>query len=256
MPIKTVAMVGLSDPGQQRAQNEDAIGVHPELGLAILADGMGGHQAGEVASGIAVEAIYHYFAKRLTQADTNTCQTMAEAIQEANGAIYEAGHTRLDREGMGSTVVVVTFEEGRLCVGHIGDSRLYRLRNGSFEQITKDHSVVQELVNRGIFTPEEARQSVAKNLVTRALGVDPVIEAEVLEAPTQDGDLYLLCSDGLNDVLADGQILETLNRHEWDLETAARELVDRANGGGGPDNISVILAQVGAAKTPPELDEI
>jgi PPM family protein phosphatase len=255
-----IRMAGMSDPGRMRGENEDRIAVHPELGLAVLADGMGGHQAGEVASGIAVETVIDHFEHREsgTAADhASEAETVTEAIRKANSAIYHAGHERADREGMGSTVVVAVFSDNRVCIGHVGDSRLYRLRAGTLEQITKDHSVVQELVNRGIFTAEEARQSVAKNLVTRALGVDPVIEPDVTEALVQDGDLYLLCSDGLNDVLPDDRISHVLNHHGDDIDAAVRELVDLANTGGGPDNISVILARISAdAADSAELQEI
>ena len=260
--LKRILMAGLSDPGQLRGQNEDSIAIHPELGLAVLADGMGGHQAGEVASGMAVEIVTRHFENREWQPSpraprTSDAEVVLEAIRKANSAIYEAGHENPDREGMGSTVVVAAFYDDRICIGHVGDSRLYRLRNNTLEQITKDHSVVQELVNRGIFTAEEARQSVARNLVTRALGVDAVIEADVSEEPVRDGDIYLLCSDGLNDVLPDEQICAIVNRHGVDLDAAAHELVDRANQGGGPDNISVILARISAEATgPDELHEI
>jgi PPM family protein phosphatase len=254
-----VRMAGLTDPGRLRGENEDRIAIHPELGLAVLADGMGGHQAGEVASGMAVDIVTQHFEHRDGQPAiaTSEAQTVTEAIRKANSAIYEAGHERPDRQGMGSTVVVAAFYADRVCIGHVGDSRLYRLRDDRLEQITKDHSVVQELVNRGIFTAEEARQSVAKNLVTRALGVDPVIEPDITESAVQDGDVYLLCSDGLNDVLPDAEILRILNRHGTDLNGAVRELVDRANQGGGPDNISAIVAWISSdAIAPGEMQEI
>ena len=138
-------------------------------------------------------------------------------------------------------MVVVVFNGDRLSVGHVGDSRLYRLRGEKMEQLTKDHSVVQELVNRGLFTPEEARQSLAKNLVTRALGVDATIEAETGADIVQLNDLYLLCSDGLTDVVTDEQIVDVLRHDGADLDVTARHLIDRANEQGGPDNVSVIL---------------
>jgi protein phosphatase len=168
---------------------------------------------------------------------------VAEAIRRANRAIHEAAHARPECAGMGSTVVVTLLRDGMLVVGHVGDSRLYRLRAGQLEQITMDHSVVQELVNRGLFTLEEARQSVGKNLVTRALGVDPEVEADVAMLPLQPGDIFLLCSDGLNDVVGDNEIAETLNGSAANLYTAAFRMVALANQRGGPDNISVILAR-------------
>lgn len=237
-----LVMSGLSHPGQVRGENEDCIATRPELGLAMLADGMGGHQAGEVASRMAIEAIAASVAGTLAHGG-DTRASIATAIQAANNAIYQAAQTRADYRGMGSTVVVAVFLGDRLYVGHVGDSRLYRFRDGALEQLTKDHSVVQELVSRGLFTPEEARQSLAKNLVTRALGVDPTIETETAEAAVQAGDLYLLCSDGLTDVVNDDQIAQVLRSAQADVDGAVRRLVEHANANGGPDNISVILVR-------------
>lgn len=246
---KQLTMGGLTHPGRVRAENEDCIATRSDLGLAVLADGMGGHQAGEVASRMAVDLISEYLANLPREAGAprgvrGKRQALEQAIQKANAAIHEAAQNRPDYKGMGSTVVVAIFTGDRLCIGHVGDSRLYRLRAGGLEQLTKDHSVVQELINRGLFTPEEARQSLAKNLVTRALGVDATIEAETTDAAVQPNDVYLLCSDGLTDVLSDEQIAEVLRGDSADLDAAARRLVDRANDGGGPDNVSVILVRV------------
>lgn len=247
---KPVVMGGLTDPGRVRPENEDCIVTQSELGLAVLADGMGGHQAGEVASRMAVDVISNYFAesqKRVASSRKTVDKTraIAEAIQQANAAIYQAAQSRPEYKGMGSTVVVTMFAGDRLCVGHVGDSRLYRFRNGALEQLTKDHSVVQELVNRGLFTPEEARQSIAKNLVTKALGVDATIEADTAATDVEPNDVYLLCSDGLTDVVSDEQIAEILRASNGDLDGTVKYLIDRANEQGGPDNISVILAGVG-----------
>lgn len=246
---KTVVMGGLTDPGRVRPENEDCIVTQAELGFAVLADGMGGHQAGEVASRMAVDVICEYFARPQKRAAarkaTDKSQVIAEAIQEANTAIYQAAQSRPEYKGMGSTVVVTMFFGDRLCVGHVGDSRLYRFRSGALEQLTKDHSVVQELVNRGLFTPEEARQSIAKNLVTKALGVDATIEADTAATDVETDDVYLLCSDGLTDVVSDEQIAEILRGSDGNLDSTVKYLIDRANEQGGPDNISVILAGVG-----------
>jgi PPM family protein phosphatase len=255
-------MIGLSDPGRVRAENEDCIRTRPDLGMAVLADGMGGHQAGEVASGMAVDIVTQYFeSAQWNHGDgrkpgTET-QALAEAIQQANNAIYAAAKDNAERQGMGSTLVMAVFCDDRICIGHVGDSRLYRLREQTLEQLTQDHSVVQELINRGIFTREEARQSLAKNLVTRALGVDPNIEPEVSEQPVRDGDVYLLCSDGLNDILTDEQIADVMRRNGDKLNQAARELIDLANAQGGPDNVSAILIRASSDPLrPEELDEI
>lgn len=255
-----VVMTGLSDRGRMRDGNEDAIATRPELGVAVLADGMGGHQAGEVASRMAVDIVTRHLVDALAGGNGAAADpepVVGEAIRLANRAIYEAAQVRPEYQGMGSTIVVALFAAGKLCIGHVGDSRLYRLHEGDLEQLTQDHSVIQELVNRGLFTPEEARQSVAKNLVTRALGVERGIEPDISERRLQPGDVYLLCSDGLNDVLGDDEITEILALHGDDLDGAARRMVERANERGGPDNISVILARVvvdGAGET--ELQEI
>ena len=233
-------MGGLSHPGLVRGENEDCIVTRSDLGLAVLADGMGGHQAGEVASRMAIDVITGTF----DSGRIGDAAAISDAIQKANAAIHEAAESRPDYKGMGSTVVVTVFRGKRLYIGHVGDSRLYRLRRNTLEPLTKDHSVVQELVNRGLFTAEEARQSLAKNLVTRALGVDPTIEVETSEADVEDGDTYLLCSDGLTDVVDDEEIREILKNARTDVDTAARRLVERANENGGPDNISVILVHL------------
>lgn len=239
-----LVMSGMSHPGRVREDNEDCFATHPELGLAVLADGMGGHQAGEVASRMAVDVIAAQVRDTAPASGTRDGGTIMRAVREANSAIHEAARTHSAYQGMGSTVVVTLFSGNRLYIGHVGDSRAYRLRDRTLAQLTKDHSVVQELVNRGLFTPEEARQSLAKNLVTRALGTDPTIEPEITDAVVRRGDIYLLCSDGLTDVVSDGEIVEILRAAETDMDVAARRLVDKANDGGGPDNISVVLVRV------------
>ena len=239
-------MAGMTDPGRIRNQNEDSIAIVPEAGLAVVADGMGGHQAGEVASRLAVDVITRHIIETLADAETSgdgkaEMKSVGDAIQLANHAIYEHAREQPEYAGMGSTVVVVVFFANKLCVGHVGDSRLYRFRDSLLEQVTQDHSVVQELVSRGLVTAEEARQSVNKNLVTRALGVDPTVTPDISEHVIQDDDIYLLCSDGLNDVLADGDIEMMLIEHRRQLEDAVQHMIDTANERGGPDNISVIL---------------
>lgn len=242
-------VAGLTDAGRMREQNEDNIAIAPEAGLVVVADGMGGHRAGEVASRLAVEAIRRHILDTLTGlepvGDDGGLEValVRDAIQQANRAIYECAREQPEYAGMGSTVVVTLFYGDRLCVGHVGDSRLYRFRDTILEQVTEDHSVVQELVSRGLVTAEEARQSVSKNLVTRALGIDPEVEVDVAEYDVYDDDVYLLCSDGLNDVLADGDIELMLTEHGRDIEATARAMVDTANARGGPDNISVILVR-------------
>jgi serine/threonine protein phosphatase PrpC len=245
--MNDLQMVGLTDPGRVRNKNEDSIAQIPEAGLVVVADGMGGHQAGEVASKLAVDVITRHILGTLAEAGTGNgafeSKMIGDAIQLANRAIYELARQQPEYAGMGSTVVVTVFHGGKLWVGHVGDSRLYRFRDGLLEQVTLDHSVVQELVSRGLVTAEEARLSVNKNLVTRALGVDAAVVPDVGEQALNDEDIYLLCSDGLNDVLADGDIEMMLIEYGRNLEAAARRMVDIANERGGPDNISVILVR-------------
>ncbi len=242
-----MTMIGVSDPGVRRDNNEDAYLLVPEIGLAVLADGMGGHLAGEVASGIAVDIIRRNligaFARANDEGDRNALERRAlkDAIELANSAIYETSMTRPECAGMGATVVATVLYEDKICVAHVGDSRLYRLRDDHLEQITQDHSMVQELVRRGFVTAEEARQSVNKNVVTRALGVDALVEVDIGEYDVAPQDLYLLCSDGLSDVLSDDAILQVLQANRGDWEQALQELVTQVNALGGPDNVSAIL---------------
>lgn len=251
--MTTLTMAGLTDPGCLRPENEDNIAFHADVGLAVLADGMGGHQAGEVASRMAVDVLMRYLADAYASnehkpADAPCAEehtVIKAAVEAANTAIFEMARHTPEYAGMGSTLVIALFHDSLLCAGHIGDSRLYRLRAGRLELLTRDHSVVQELLNRGLVTPEQARQSVSKNLVTRALGVDTAVQIDLQTQTTQPDDLYLLCSDGLNDVLTDSEIEYLLKIPEASLDEIARRLVEAANAGGGPDNVSVVLARTG-----------
>ena len=240
--MNSFIMIGLTDTGVVRTENEDSIGTRPEAGLAVLADGMGGHQAGEVASKLAVDTIIKYLTDAYAaDRKESLSKRISEAIRRANATIFDSAHQHEEYAGMGSTIVTAMFRNGELVVGHVGDSRLYRYRNGKLEQLTEDHSVIQELVNRGLFTPEEARASIGKNLVTRALGVDAEVLVDVNAMPLEANDLYLLCSDGLNDVVPDDDIAQILATQSANLYTAAFKLVTLANQRGGPDNVSVIL---------------
>jgi PPM family protein phosphatase len=242
-----------TDPGVIRPNNEDRIAITPEAGLAVVADGMGGHQAGEVASGMAVELITHHIIDVLSrdpqtrgESDEETSKEyrcVSEAIDLANSAIFERAQSAPQCAGMGTTIVVTLFYDDKVCIGHVGDSRLYLFRGNKLELLTEDHSLVQELVSRGLITPEEARASVNKNLVTRALGIEPTVGAQIIERPVKDKDLYLLCSDGLNDVLPDTLTASILKEAGNDLQQAAARMVAEVNARGGPDNVSVILVR-------------
>ncbi len=251
-----LAIAGSTDPGMIRPNNEDRISTTPELGLAVVADGMGGHQAGEVASGMAVDVVTRHlinvFSRDTPPADEEVAdqssaelRAVGEAIALANTAIFELAKSSPNCSGMGTTVVVTLFHEDKVCIGHVGDSRLYRYRSDTLELITEDHSLVQELVARGLITSEEARHSINKNLVTRALGIEPTVESQLTEQTLQDQDIYLLCSDGLNDVLPDDVTAQLLKDHGSDLQATADRLVAQVNARGGPDNVSIVLVRTG-----------
>ncbi|HTY03110.1 MAG TPA: Stp1/IreP family PP2C-type Ser/Thr phosphatase [Rhodocyclaceae bacterium] len=242
-----------SDPGRVRPRNEDSVLLDPALGLAVLADGMGGYNAGEVASGMAAtligEGLAHAFAERGPADHDADGQDLAHAvfkreIARANEAILQAAQSQPQNAGMGTTLVAVLFRDDKVTVAHIGDSRLYRLRNGELRQLTRDHSLLQEQIDEGMLTAEEARFSNNKNLLTRALGVDPTVEAEVHDHDAKPGDLFLLCSDGLNDMVEDAEIASILTEYAPALDLCAGRLVDYANDCGGRDNVSVILVKV------------
>jgi len=233
-----------------RSHNEDSIVADPELGLAVLADGMGGYNAGEVASGIAVAMVSNEMKKALAGRKAEELngavaeKLIAEQSARANAAIYQAAQSQPRYSGMGTTLVVALWHDNHVTVGHIGDSRLYRLRNGVLEQITRDHSLLQEQIDSGMITKEQARHSQNKNLVTRAVGIDPDVDAEVHTYGVEAGDVYLLCSDGLNDMVPDEDIELTLASLQSNLPLAAQQLVQQANDNGGRDNVSVILVRV------------
>ncbi|MDH4105538.1 MAG: Stp1/IreP family PP2C-type Ser/Thr phosphatase [Gammaproteobacteria bacterium] len=246
--------VGASDTGRVREHNEDTIGTDGDIGLVVLADGMGGYKAGEVASGIAVRTVLTLVKDAVDREDLSRSDDatglsrpgilLRDAIQRANKVIYQTAKTQANCEGMGTTVVAGLFFDDKLTIAHVGDSRLYRCRDGKLEQVTQDHSLLQELVSRGFYTPEEAQRAAAKNYVTRALGVEPTVDVEITELPALKEDLYLLCSDGLSDMVEDDDIQLTINTFGANLETVAKQLVLLGNDNGGRDNISVVLVRV------------
>jgi protein phosphatase len=249
-----------SHPGMVRAHNEDAIFVDG-AGLAILADGMGGYNAGEVASGIAVSVIKEGLlpelgsGRDLSKVDVHTGLTHAalllqQQIAAANKGIYEAAQSKPECAGMGTTVVAAVFHGTRVSIAHIGDSRCYRLRGGRFEQLTRDHSLLQEQIDSGQITADQARFSLNKNLVTRALGIEAIVPADIAEYRVEPDDIYLLCSDGLTDMVDTDVVHGVVDEQRATLEVAATQLIELANQNGGRDNISVILARVPAAFLP------
>jgi protein phosphatase len=214
---------------------------------------MGGYKAGEVASGIAVRTVMSLLKdavdrEDLTVRDPGSALSrpgilLRDAIHRANKIIYQTARTQANCEGMGTTVVAGLFFDDKLTIAHVGDSRLYRLRAGEFAQVTRDHSLMQELVARGFYTPEEAQRATSKNYVTRALGVETTVEVDVTEVPVEKGDIFLLCSDGLSDMVDDDDIKLTISTFGANLETLARQLVLLGNDNGGRDNISVVVVK-------------
>jgi protein phosphatase len=258
--IPALHVANLSHPGMVRAHNEDAIFVDG-AGLAVLADGMGGYNAGEVASGIAVNVIKEGLlpelasGRDLSKVDVHSGLTHAalllqQQIAAANKGIYEAAQARPECAGMGTTIVTAVFCGNRVSIGHIGDSRCYRLRADKFEQLTHDHSLLQEQIDSGQITADQARYSMNKNLVTRALGIEAIVPVDISEYRVEADDIYLLCSDGLTDMVDPDVLHRVVDEHRQDLPQATAELVDIANRNGGRDNISVIIVQVPAEFLP------
>ena len=232
--------------GRVRSNNEDAVAVNRTAKLALLADGMGGYNAGEVASEMAVGKVRAELARWLTQAGQHPLaaavrQTIQQCLDHANRAILDAAHANPQYAGMGTTLVLAAFLGARLMLAHVGDSRCYRLRAGVLAQITRDHSWLQEQIDAGLLTRQQAANSSSRNLVTRALGVEEHMQADINEFEVQPGDLYLLCSDGLTEMVKDAQILALLEPPH-SLQVKASGLIEAANAAGGRDNISVILA--------------
>lgn len=249
-----IKLAEVSDTGKVREHNEDAIGSNAEIGLMVLADGMGGYNAGEVASGIAVQTITELAAEGAVREVRNAIDpstglmrqtiVLRDAVARANKIIYQTAQSQTNCEGMGTTLVAAMFYDNRVSIAHVGDSRAYRLRNDKFEQLTLDHSLLQELVDRGFYSEEEAQRSTNRNYVTRALGVEPTVEVEVQEYEVEKDDVYLLCSDGLPDMVEDEDIHLTISTFNASLDVVGQQLVQLSNEHGGRDNISVMLAEV------------
>jgi serine/threonine protein phosphatase PrpC len=243
---------GLSDTGHVREHNEDAIEICVEAGFAVLADGMGGYNAGEVASQVATSVIKRhlqdkfssYWNQSFARQSAKIAKWAKDAIVSANDIVMQMSLSDVQYAGMGTTVVVALCYQDKLLVAHVGDSRAYRLRDHHLDQITRDHSVIQEQIDAGLLALENAQYSPIKNLITRAVGVQDEIEVEVHEYQLKQDDIYLLCSDGLTDMLNHDEIALIMNTYANDLAYCCRMLIDKANSHGGRDNISVVLLKV------------
>jgi serine/threonine protein phosphatase PrpC len=231
---------GLSDVGRRRETNEDAFLVEPRHDLYVIADGMGGYAAGEVASRIAVDSLREALAR---PGDGVAAARLQDAVHAANERICDS-QSQADQSRMGTTLVAMMVEDQRAIIGHVGDSRAYLLREGRLERLTSDHSWVNEQVKLGLMSDEAAQKHPMRNIVTRALGSRTEVAAEVREEGVRAGDVFLLCSDGLNTMLPDEEIQRVLERLGRDPEQACRELVTRANESGGEDNTTVVVVHV------------
>jgi serine/threonine protein phosphatase PrpC len=231
----------VTDAGRRRRRNEDSYVLEPPL--FAVADGMGGAQAGEIASRIAASV--------LRDSSSHTGEdTVVALIQEANRRVYEAAATDEARSGMGTTMTAALVEDGTVRIGHVGDSRAYRIRDGRLEQLTEDHSLVAELVRSGRLSQEEAEVHPQRSVITRVLGTDPDVDVDTFTVATQPRDVFMLCSDGLTSMVDDESILGIVERNRANLESAARALVDAANKGGGEDNITVVVFEIEGEVSP------
>jgi protein phosphatase len=249
-----IQVVSQTDTGRVRDHNEDAAAADMDTGLIVLADGMGGYNAGEVAAELAIKTISKLVRDGIGrgergQPDQETglmrqSIVLRDAVRRANKIIWQTAQTQPQCQGMGTTLVATLFYDDRVSIAHVGDSRAYRQRAGRFEQLTLDHSLLQELVDRGFYSVEEAARSTNKNYVTRALGVEATVEVEIQEEDVLPDDVYVLCSDGLSDMVEDEDIHLTITTFNANLQTVAEQLVDLANENGGRDNITVTLARI------------
>lgn len=243
MALTIVEKAGRTDVGRQRSTNEDSyLDSAPLFGVA---DGMGGARAGEVASRIAVETLAD--GDRIGGGHSGAEAMLADTARDANRRIYELAQEDDSRTGMGTTFTAVLVQDGDVVAGHVGDSRLYRFRDHELERLTRDHSLVEELVRRGELDPEEAETHPQRSIITRALGPEPDVEVETFTSPGRAGDVYLVCSDGLTSMVPESRVASILEE-DGSLDDAARALVEAANGAGGKDNITVVLFRLGEAE--------
>jgi serine/threonine protein phosphatase PrpC len=235
--MRVADSAGFTDPGRKRRRNEDSFVIEPPL--FAVADGMGGAQAGEVASRLAAAAFREFH----DADDLDPEPRLAAIIQEANRRIFERAAGDAQVSGMGTTITAALVVEDGLVIGHVGDSRAYRLRGGRFEQLTDDHSLVADLVRSGRLSPEEADTHPQRSVITRALGTDPDVDVDTFTVAAEAGDLFLLCSDGLTTMVADDEIRDLVSGAS-DLQQAGKSLVKAANKAGGEDNVTVVLVRV------------
>ncbi len=240
----TLIYHGISDRGLMRQNNEDAFVLEPGLGFCTVADGMGGAAAGELASGIFVQTAGEIFARRGAHGHADLLpELIQQTFSQANTRILEHAASHPEHRGMGTTAELLAFAEGGFVLGHLGDSRTYRLRDRVLRQLTADHSLVQEQLRQGLITPAQARTHSMRNVILRAVGMGDELALDLIRGPLLSGDLFLLCSDGLTDMVEDQAILAVLTQTD-DLQVKAQRLVELAHMSGGRDNITVVLVEV------------
>jgi serine/threonine protein phosphatase PrpC len=238
-----IVCAGKSDIGRKRHNNEDALVIRADLGLVSVADGMGGAASGELASGIFVRSVSQVFEESTGQREKATAQLVQRAFLLANETIWKEALENPDLKGMGCTAELLTFEDRSYLLGHVGDSRTYLFRNGKLRRVTKDHSLIQDQLDKGFITPEEARTHTLRNVITRAVGVHETLAVDLIRGKGLPGDLFLLCSDGLSDMLTEEKIAEILSL-PVSLDEKSERLVESANVAGGSDNITVALCLI------------
>ena len=236
-----------SDTGRKRKTNQDRFYIDAESSLIVIADGMGGHRAGELAAQIAVERIPADFAAAQSNSNHSAAECLHVALTEANAAIFAQAAVP-ENAGMGTTAIAAHLRDDQLNIAHIGDSRLYLFRRGSLEQLTHDHSLLQDLIDDGFYTERTSRSTGVGHVVTRALGIKAAIDSDKISCTMQEGDLLLFCTDGLSDLVADWQISDTLADCKGDLAFTCRTLINHANRNGGRDNVTVVLASYRSAR--------
>lgn len=237
-----------TDVGLMRARNEDALRIFPDQGIVILSDGMGGHRAGDIASSMAVDVIASFLVRNdrghpVTHPSLVSPQSLSDSLRDANSAILNTARQKPECHGMGATIVVVSFHEEHFVAAHLGDSRLYRFSRGELEQLTIDHTLAERYISQGFITRKQVDVWNGKNILLKALGIDEMITPEITKGSVCDRDVFLLCSDGLTDAVADVDIGNVLQQEEVSLQQKVEQLIAAANNNGGPDNVSVILVR-------------
>jgi PPM family protein phosphatase len=241
--MQGIVSVGKTDVGLRRTNNEDSFVVRPGLTFVSVADGMGGAASGEVASRIFSETAIEIFSRNKTRSEEEMFNVVQTAFRAANDRIFETAQKNPEYRGMGCTAELLAFHNLRYVLGHVGDSRTYLFRQGQLRQMTKDHSLVQGQLDQGLITPDEALRHAHRNVILRAIGVDQVLEVDLLKGICMTGDIFLLCSDGLTDMVEDSVVMGTLSL-DIDIGRKAEQLIDAAKSAGGNDNVTVVLCEV------------